>query len=473
MNGHYVKLGYSLLIVLGLTACSEPTSRVCPQPALEMVSLATSTFDVWREGASNTYHADAADRSYSGTLKSVVERAAVYLTQNGGGAISFRAGDFDLGSDWLELDDITDVTFVGQGVDETVLRNNANAATDTEVFDCTACDRLIIRDLTVSAGGPFRSTSDALDFDGGDDIVIERVRVTESRGRGIVFDGKGTADRNVDTADGNVVRDCVVTGVPSDGIQLLASNRNLVEGCTITDVGGTGIDVNKASSDTDQPNKQSNDNTIRNNRVENAGRDGIKINSGDRNLITGNTVLNSSDDVAGLDGIRIVSFDSVSCDDNVVEFNTAADTQDIKTQRYGLKILDASCHRTVVRANTFSGNLSGKIFDGGTNTLYPAGSEPGSLAAPEDLAVVAVEPFRVALNWTAPTGNRGVTGYQIQRDGAPLATVGDVTAYADTTVQPSTVYNYQVRARDAAGNLSPPSDPAPATTPGCEPQADL
>ena len=91
--------------------------------------------------------------------------------------------------------------------------------------------------------GTDRSTSDALDFDGGDEIVVERVKVTGSRGRGIIFDGKDAGQ----TADNNVVRDCVVTNVPGDGIQLLGSNNNLIENCTITNVGSMGIRVNRAT----------------------------------------------------------------------------------------------------------------------------------------------------------------------------------------------------------------------------------
>jgi chitodextrinase len=72
---------------------------------------------------------------------------------------------------------------------------------------------------------------------------------------------------------------------------------------------------------------------------------------------------------------------------------------------------------------------------------------------------------RVDLAWQASTDNVGVTGYDIYRDGAILASVGAVTTYADTTVAPNRTYTYTVRARDAAGNTSLFSDPTTATTP--------
>ena len=58
------------------------------------------------------------------------------------------------------------------------------------------------------------------------------------------------------------------------------------------------------------------------------------------------------------------------------------------------------------------------------------------------------------LSWGAASDNVGVTGYEILRDGAPIATVGAVTSYADTTVSPLTHYDYVVKALDAAGNRS-------------------
>jgi hypothetical protein len=70
----------------------------------------------------------------------------------------------------------------------------------------------------------------------------------------------------------------------------------------------------------------------------------------------------------------------------------------------------------------------------------------------------------VTLRWLSATDNVGVTNYEVLRNTAPLATVGAVTTYADTTTAPGTSYSYQVRARDAAGNLSAPSSVVKVTT---------
>ncbi len=87
-------------------------------------------------------------------------------------------------------------------------------------------------------------------------------------------------------------------------------------------------------------------------------------------------------------------------------------------------------------------------------------------AAPTNLTATAASSTRVDLSWTAATDNVGVTGYDVFRNGALLTTVGAQTTYADTTVTAATTYQYKVRARDAAANLSAFSNTASVTTPG-------
>lgn len=276
----------------------------------------------------------------------------------------------------------------------------------------TRIDRITIRDLTVSAGASERATSSAIDFDGGDDNLVERVKVTSARGRGIIFDGKDSVASTGGTADRNVVRDCFVTGTNRDGIQLLASNDNLIENCAIIDVGGDGIRVHKAVSDAAQSNKPSNDNTIRNNYIENSATNGIRVHAGNRNAINGNMILNSGDDASGQDSIRIETSHSLPCDDNIVQLNTAGDNQAAKTQACGLHISDPECNRTVVGDNDFSGNLIGEIRDDGTGTIYTSSdSEPPT--APTGIVATDIAFNRVDLAWTASTDNIAVTGYSI------------------------------------------------------------
>ncbi len=428
------------------------------------VSITGPTFDIWREGVTSTYHADSSGVNFTGTLKYVVESAVEELKLVGGGSVIFQAGDFDLGSDWFEIIDATDVIFAGQGIDVTFLQNFTIVDADTEPFDMSRSDRITIRDMTVSAGGTERTTSDAIDFDGGDDNIVERVKVTSARGRGIIFDGKDAVEVSGGTADRNVVRDCIITGANRDGIQLLASNDNLIENCHIFDVGGDGIRVHKAESTAAQPNKPSNDNIIRNNLVENAGTQGIRVHAGNRNVISNNTVLNSSNAAVNQDGIRIESSNALSCDDNVVQLNTATDDQVIKTQAYGLRIYNSECNRTVVSDNDFSGNLLGEIRDDGTDTIYrSADTEPPT--APLNLLVESITSSQIDLTWLASTDNIAVKRYLIYRNGSWIGVVDSPeTTFQGTAVNPDTTYQYLVRAQDTAGNQSAPSNMLELTT---------
>jgi parallel beta-helix repeat protein len=334
---------------------------ISPAPA------APSHYLISRVGSTYTAVSASTGTTYSGTLKSVGERAVADLNAHSGGTVQFTAGTFDFGAEFFKFDNVADIDFVGTGMSATIVQNVTSAAADTEPFNFTGADRITIRDLTVSAGGALRPTSDALDFDRGNDVVVERVKVSASRGRGIVFDGKNSTW----TAVRNTVRDCVINGVPSDGIELLASSQNRIEGCTITNTGGHGIQLVKSSPSADQPNKKSSNNVVTGNTIDQAGQDGIDLHGGDRNQIIGNTVTNSSDDTTGRDGIRITSGDSITCDDNMVSGNTATDNQATKTQKYGLNIASSLCNRTTVGpGNNFAGNLTGPIRDAGTGTIF-------------------------------------------------------------------------------------------------------
>lgn len=86
--------------------------------------------------------------------------------------------------------------------------------------------------------------------------------------------------------------------------------------------------------------------------------------------------------------------------------------------------------------------------------------------APSGLTATAVSPTTIDLSWTAGTDNVGVTSYKVFRDNSPspMATVIGTT-FSDTGLAPSTTHSYKVIASDVAGNLSPASNIATATTP--------
>lgn len=107
-------------------------------------------------------------------------------------------------------------------------------------------------------------------------------------------------------------------------------------------------------------------------------------------------------------------------------------------------------------------------------------SDSGSLAcssgpdvipptAPTGLTATPADPVAIRLDWTAATDNVGVSGYDVYRDGVRIDQIGPSTSYLDDQVDSGTTYQYHVVARDAAGNLSPPSDTVTATAPGPAP----
>ena len=121
-----------------------------------------------------------------------------------------------------------------------------------------------------------------------------------------------------------------------------------------------------------------------------------------------------------------------------------------------------------VRATDAAGNLSSYSNTASATTPTPDTSPP---TQPGTLTANAASASEVDLAWGASNDNVGVTGYQVERcqgtgcsNFAQIATPNG-TSYQDTTVSASTSYSYRVRATDAAGNLSPYSNTANASTP--------
>ena len=115
-----------------------------------------------------------------------------------------------------------------------------------------------------------------------------------------------------------------------------------------------------------------------------------------------------------------------------------------------------------------AGNLSAYSFTATTST--PAAPDTTPPTAPTNLAATAGSSSQINLSWTASTDNVGVTGYKVERcqgagcsNFAQIATPTTAT-FNDTGLTASTSYSYRVRATDAAGNLSPYSPTATAST---------
>jgi|GEM_PF-5729607 len=91
------------------------------------------------------------------------------------------------------------------------------------------------------------------------------------------------------------------------------------------------------------------------------------------------------------------------------------------------------------------------------------GSDTQAPTAPSNLISTGKTDTTVSLSWSASTDNVGVTGYDVYR-GSTLAGSASGTSYTATGLSPSTTYSFTVRARDAAGNVSPASGALSVTT---------
>lgn len=122
-------------------------------------------------------------------------------------------------------------------------------------------------------------------------------------------------------------------------------------------------------------------------------------------------------------------------------------------------------------------------FDGMNNESEPSntlilttasgsGGEPvGDTTPPTkplNLVATKMGARSIQLTWDAATDDTGVVGYEVWRstDGVNYTKVVEVAtlSYVNNLLTPDTTYYFQVKAFDAAGNRSEPSEPAMATT---------
>jgi chitodextrinase len=112
-----------------------------------------------------------------------------------------------------------------------------------------------------------------------------------------------------------------------------------------------------------------------------------------------------------------------------------------------------------IRARDEAGNLSAPSTSTTANTPLDAIAP----AAPTNALATAVNPSLVHITWTASTDNAGVTAYDVYRNGGFIYSVGTGTNYLDSSVTTGIPYGYTIKARDAAGNTSSPSNTANVT----------
>jgi hypothetical protein len=110
----------------------------------------------------------------------------------------------------------------------------------------------------------------------------------------------------------------------------------------------------------------------------------------------------------------------------------------------------------------------GSSFDVDDLSLVAGSGQPdtGPPSVPQHATAVANGPTSATVSWDASIDDVGVSGYEVNRDGSRVATVGGLTtSWTNTGLSPQTTYSYTVVAKDAAGHVSDPSAAASVTTP--------
>ncbi|MEV8376861.1 glycoside hydrolase family 18 protein [Kribbella sp. NPDC056861] len=92
------------------------------------------------------------------------------------------------------------------------------------------------------------------------------------------------------------------------------------------------------------------------------------------------------------------------------------------------------------------------VLDGPGGTGPPPDTTPPT--TPGGLTVGSPTSSSLQLNWSAATDANGVSRYDVVRGSDAPQSVGNVTSWTATGLNPSTAYSFKVRACDAAGNCS-------------------
>ncbi|WP_431166442.1 M20/M25/M40 family metallo-hydrolase [Tenacibaculum halocynthiae] len=122
--------------------------------------------------------------------------------------------------------------------------------------------------------------------------------------------------------------------------------------------------------------------------------------------------------------------------------------------------------RVILRYNTIPSSCGsynyGETEDYFVN-IISAQADTQPPTTPSNLVSSNVAQTTLTLNWTASTDNLAVTGYDVYQGTTKLETV-TTTSYNVTGLTANTAYTFSIKAKDAAGNISPKSNDLNVTT---------
>jgi chitodextrinase len=130
---------------------------------------------------------------------------------------------------------------------------------------------------------------------------------------------------------------------------------------------------------------------------------------------------------------------------------------------YAVSGLTASTtYSFTVRAKDAAGNVSADSNSVSVTTLAPVVDTTAPTAP--TLSASGTTQTATKLSWSGATDNVGVTGYDVLRNGVVIGSTTTATTFAVTGLTASTAYTFNVRAKDAAGNISVNSNTVSVTT---------
>ncbi|MFF7446057.1 MULTISPECIES: fibronectin type III domain-containing protein [unclassified Streptomyces] len=161
------------------------------------------------------------------------------------------------------------------------------------------------------------------------------------------------------------------------------------------------------------------------------------------------------------DGEGVAAYEVLQAGKKVKEVGAERTMVDIT----GLK--PSADYEFTVRTRDTGGNYSAPSREVAVTTLAAPAEDGQPPTRPGRLRGRADGSRAADLRWTASTDDQRVVSYDIYQGGAKIHTVdGAETRAVLTGLRPGTGYVFTVRARDAAGNLSPASAPLRLTTAG-------
>ncbi len=142
--------------------------------------------------------------------------------------------------------------------------------------------------------------------------------------------------------------------------------------------------------------------------------------------------------------------------------NSYLSTVSNKTSYIVINLEPNKAYNFKVKAKDAAGNVSDFSNTVTITTLKNDYTEPPT--TPTNLVASGTTENTTELNWTASTDNQSTLFYDIYLNNSYLTTVSNKTSYIVTNLEPNKVYNFKVKAKDAAGNVSNFSNTVTITT---------